>query len=165
MRHAVGLMDPQGLRVKAFKAPTPEEKRRGFLWRVRQARPVPGEVGVFDRCGTRTCWSARVRQLTTAATIERRYDAINDFEAKLVGSGCDVIKVLLHISKDEQKARLMAGSTIRPSIGSTTHATWMSALFGTTTNVPTRLPSSGATPTPRRGTSCQQTESGTATGR
>jgi PPK2 family polyphosphate:nucleotide phosphotransferase len=108
MRHAVGLMDPQGLRVKAFKAPTPEEKRRGFLWRVRQALPVPGEVGVFDRSHYEDVLVARVRQLTTAATIERRYDAINDFEAKLVGSGCDVIKVLLHISKDEQKARLMA---------------------------------------------------------
>jgi PPK2 family polyphosphate:nucleotide phosphotransferase len=108
MRHAVGLMDPQGLRVKAFKAPTPEERRRGFLWRVRQALPVPGEVGVFDRSHYEDVLVARVRQLTTAATIERRYDAINDFEAKLVGSGCHVIKVLLHISKDEQKARLMA---------------------------------------------------------
>jgi PPK2 family polyphosphate:nucleotide phosphotransferase len=108
MRHAVGLMDPQGLRVKAFKAPTPEERRRGFLWRVRQVLPVPGEVGVFDRSHYEDVLAARVRQLTTAATIERRYDAINDFEAKLVGSGCDVIKVLLHISKDEQKARLMA---------------------------------------------------------
>ena len=108
MRHAVGLMDPQGIRVKAFKAPTPEEKRRGFLWRVRQALPVPGEVGVFDRSHYEDVLVARVRQLTTAATIERRYDAINDFETKLVGSGCDVIKVLLHVSKDEQKARLMA---------------------------------------------------------
>jgi polyphosphate kinase 2 (PPK2 family) len=108
MRHAVGLMDPQGLRVKAFKAPTAEEKRRGFLWRVRQALPVPGEVGVFDRSHYEDVLVARVRQLTTVATIERRYDAINDFEAKLVGSGCDVIKVLLHISKGEQKARLMA---------------------------------------------------------
>jgi PPK2 family polyphosphate:nucleotide phosphotransferase len=108
MRHAVGLMDPQGLRIKAFKAPIPEEKRRGFLWRVRQAVPGPGEVGVFDRSHYEDVLVGRVRQLSPAGTIERRYDAINDFEAKLVGSGCGVIKVMLHISRDEQKARLLA---------------------------------------------------------
>jgi PPK2 family polyphosphate:nucleotide phosphotransferase len=108
MRHAVGLVDPQGISIKAFKAPTPEEKRRGFLWRIRQALPGPGQLGVFDRSHYEDVLVARVRSLAPAATIERRYDAINDFEAKLVGSGCDVIKVLLHISKDEQKARLMA---------------------------------------------------------
>jgi PPK2 family polyphosphate:nucleotide phosphotransferase len=108
MRHAVGLMDPQGVRLKSFKAPTPDEKRRGFLWRIRQAVPAPGEVGVFDRSHYEDVLVGRVRQLSTPATIERRYDAINDFEAKLVGSGCDVIKVMLHISRDEQKARLLA---------------------------------------------------------
>jgi PPK2 family polyphosphate:nucleotide phosphotransferase len=102
MRHAVGLMDPQGVRIKAFKVPTPEEKRRGFLWRVRQALPAPGEVGVFDRSHYEDVLVARVRRLSSAATIERRYDAINDFEAKLVGSGCDVIKVMLHISRDAE---------------------------------------------------------------
>jgi PPK2 family polyphosphate:nucleotide phosphotransferase len=108
MRHAVGLMDPQGVRIKSFKAPTAEERRRGFLWRVRQALPLPGEVGVFDRSHYEDVLVGRVRELSSAATIERRYDAINEFEAKLVGSGCDVIKVMLHISRDEQKARLLA---------------------------------------------------------
>jgi PPK2 family polyphosphate:nucleotide phosphotransferase len=108
MRHAVGLMDPQGVRIKSFKAPTAEEKRRGFLWRVRRALPLPGEVGVFDRSHYEDVLVARVRKLAPAATIERRYDAINDFEAKLVGSGCDVIKVMLYVSPDEQKARLLA---------------------------------------------------------
>jgi PPK2 family polyphosphate:nucleotide phosphotransferase len=108
MRHAVGLMDPQGVRIKSFKAPTAEEKRRGFLWRVRQALPLPGEVGVFDRSHYEDVLVARVRELTAAATIERRYDAINNFESKLVASGCDLIKVMLHISPDEQKARLLA---------------------------------------------------------
>ena len=108
MRHAVGLMDPQGVRIKSFKAPTPEERRRGFLWRVRQELPLPGEVGVFDRSHYEDVLVGRVRELSSAATIERRYDAINEFEAKLVGSDCDVIKVMLHISRDEQKARLLA---------------------------------------------------------
>ena len=108
MRHAVGLMDPQGVRIKAFQAPTPEEKQRGFLWRIRQAIPLPGEVGVFDRSHYEDVLIGRVRKLTTADKLERRYDGINDFEAKLVESGCDVIKVMLHISREEQKARLTA---------------------------------------------------------
>lgn len=106
MRHAVGLMDPQGVRIKAFKAPTPEEKRRGFLWRIRQALPAPGEVGVFDRSHYEDVLVARVRKLAGAATIERRYQAINDFEAQLVESGCVIVKVMLHISNAEQKTRL-----------------------------------------------------------
>jgi PPK2 family polyphosphate:nucleotide phosphotransferase len=108
MRHAAGLMDPQGVRIKAFKAPTTEEKRRGFLWRIRQALPLPGEVGVFDRSHYEDVLVGRVRELSPAATIERRYTAINDFEAKLVASSCDVIKVMLHISRDEQNVRLLA---------------------------------------------------------
>ena len=108
MRHAVGLVDPQGISIKAFKAPTPEEKRRGFLWRIRQALPGPGQLGVFDRSHYEDVLVARVRSLAPAATIERRYDAINDFEAKLVSSGCDVVKVMLHISQDEQRNRLLA---------------------------------------------------------
>ena len=108
MRHAVGLMDPQGVRIKAFKAPTTEEKRRGFLWRIRQALPLAGEVGVFDRSHYEDVLVGRVRELSAAATIERRYNAINDFEARLVASSCDVIKVMLHISWDEQRARLLA---------------------------------------------------------
>jgi PPK2 family polyphosphate:nucleotide phosphotransferase len=108
MRHAVGLMDPQGVRLRAFKAPTPEERRRGFLWRIRQALPAAGEVGVFDRSHYEDVLIARVRALAPRATIERRYVAVNDFESKLVAAGCEVVKVMLHISRDEQKARLMA---------------------------------------------------------
>src|SRR5690625_2949261 len=98
MRHAVGLMDPQGVRIKAFQAPTTEEKRRGFLWRIRQELPVPGQVGVFDRSHYEDVLVARVRDLASATTIERRYDSINRFEAELAADGCAVLKVMLHIS-------------------------------------------------------------------
>jgi PPK2 family polyphosphate:nucleotide phosphotransferase len=108
MRHAVGLLDPQGVRIKAFKAPTPEEKRRGFLWRIRNALPSPGEIGVFDRSHYEDVLVARVNKLARADVIERRYDSINAFEQELVDSGCVVIKVMLHISSEEQKARLTA---------------------------------------------------------
>jgi PPK2 family polyphosphate:nucleotide phosphotransferase len=108
MRHAVGLMDPQGLAIRAFKAPTPEERRHGFLWRIRNALPGPGMVGVFDRSHYEDVLVARVRGLAAPATIERRYTAINDFEQELVDSGCTIIKVILHIGRDEQKDRLLA---------------------------------------------------------
>jgi PPK2 family polyphosphate:nucleotide phosphotransferase len=107
LRHAVGLLDPQGVRIEAFKAPTAEERKRGFLWRIRNALPTPGEVGVFDRSHYEDVLVARVNKLARPDVIERRYDAINKFEQELVDSGCVVIKVMLHISSDEQKARLM----------------------------------------------------------
>ncbi len=107
LRHAVGLLDPQGVRIKAFKAPTPEERRRGFLWRIRNALPEAGEVGVFDRSHYEDVLVAKVNRLARPDVIERRYEAINRFEQELVDSGCVVVKVMLHISSDEQKARLM----------------------------------------------------------
>jgi PPK2 family polyphosphate:nucleotide phosphotransferase len=108
VRHAVGLMDPQGVSITSFKAPTAEERRRGFLWRIRQALPPPGVVGVFDRSHYEDVLIARVRGLARPSTIERRYDAINDFEAKLVADDCVVVKVKLHISEAEQRDRLVA---------------------------------------------------------
>ncbi len=69
---------------------------------------MPGEVGVFDRSHYEDVLVARVNRLARADVIERRYDAINKFEQELVDSGCVVIKVMLHISSDEQKARLTA---------------------------------------------------------
>ncbi|SEE91743.1 PPK2 family polyphosphate kinase [Jiangella alba] len=106
MRHAVGLMDPQGVSIRAFKAPTPDERRRGFLWRIRQALPDAGQVGVFDRSHYEDVLAARVRKLARPAVVESRYDAINDFEGELAASGCVVVKVMLHISAGEQRDRL-----------------------------------------------------------
>jgi PPK2 family polyphosphate:nucleotide phosphotransferase len=101
-------MDPQGVSITSFKAPTAEERRRGFLWRIRQALPGPGLVGVFDRSHYEDVLIARVRGLARPSTIERRYDAINAFEAKLVADDYVVVKVKLHISEDEQRDRLVA---------------------------------------------------------
>lgn len=106
MRKAVGLMDPQGVSIKAFKAPTEAERRRGFLWRIRQALPGPGQIGVFDRSHYEDVLAAPVRKLARPSVIESRYDAINQFENDLADSGCAVVKVMLHISADEQKVRL-----------------------------------------------------------
>lgn len=107
MRNAVDLMDPQGVVIKAFKAPTAEERRHDFLWRIRRELPGPGMVGVFDRSQYEDVLIARVRALAGPATIGRRYGAINAFEEELVAAGCTVVKVMLHISPEEQKQRLL----------------------------------------------------------
>ena len=106
LRHAVGLIDPQGVQITSFKAPTDEELQHDFLWRIERRLPAVGIVGVFDRSHYEDVLIARVRGLAEPAEIERRYTAINAFEAELVAAGTTVIKCMLHISADEQKARL-----------------------------------------------------------
>ena len=108
MRHAVGLFDPQGVRIKAFKAPTEEERRHEFLWRIRRELPEAGLVGIFDRSHYEDVLVTRVHQLVSEAEIEARYEAINDFERELVEGGTTVVKAMLHISPQEQRDRLLA---------------------------------------------------------
>jgi PPK2 family polyphosphate:nucleotide phosphotransferase len=106
LRHTIGLVDPQGVRITSFKAPTPEERAHDFLWRIEKALPAAGYVGVFDRSHYEDVLIARVRGLADPDEIERRYGAINEFEARLVDEGFSIVKCMLHISADEQKARL-----------------------------------------------------------
>jgi len=108
LRHAVGLVDPQGVHITSFKAPTPAERRHDFLWRVTRALPPPGMLGVFDRSHYEDVLIGRVRELAEPEEIERRYDAINEFERRLVDEGTTLVKCMLHISSDEQKKRLLA---------------------------------------------------------
>lgn len=107
VRHVVGGVDPQGVALTAFKAPTPEELSHDFLWRVERRLPEPGFIGVFDRSHYEDVLIGRVRQLAPAEEIERRYSAINEFEARVAASGTRIVKVMLHISPEEQKSRLM----------------------------------------------------------
>ncbi|GAA5025826.1 polyphosphate kinase 2 family protein [Microbacterium fluvii] len=107
VRHVIGAVDPQGVSLTAFKKPTAEELAHDFLWRVERRLPEPGFIGVFDRSHYEDVLIGRVRELAPADEIERRYGAINDFEKRLVDGGTRVVKVMLHISPDEQKERLM----------------------------------------------------------
>ncbi len=106
MRHVVGAVDPQGVHITSFKAPSAEEKRHPFLWRIRNALPKPGQIGVFDRSHYEDVLIVRVHDLVTRTTWSRRYAQINAFERGVVDSGTVVVKVMLHISSAEQKARL-----------------------------------------------------------
>ena len=107
LRHTVGLVDPQGVRITSFKAPTEEERSQDFLWRIRRQLPEAGYIGVFDRSHYEDVLIARVRELADPEEIDRRYTAINDFERELVDGGTTVVKCMLHISPDEQKERLL----------------------------------------------------------
>lgn len=108
MSHVVGAMDPQGVQLKAFKAPTEEERKHDFLWRIRPHLPHPGYVGVFDRSHYEDVLVHRVRGLSPLEEVEKRYDLIREFEAEAVAAGIRIVKVMLHISKEEQRERLEA---------------------------------------------------------
>jgi len=105
--HVVRNFNPQGVLITPFKAPTPEEKRHGFLWRIRRRLPEPGFIAIFNRSHYEDVLIARVHNLAPDRVIERRYALINEFEKDLVRSGTTVVKLCLHISFAEQRARLI----------------------------------------------------------
>ena len=106
VRHVVGAVDPQGIQLSAFKRPTDEELAHHFLWRIEKRLPEPGMIGVFDRSHYEDVLIGRVRQLAPADEIEARYGKIREFEQRVADSGTAIVKVMLHISADQQKKRL-----------------------------------------------------------
>jgi PPK2 family polyphosphate:nucleotide phosphotransferase len=99
-------VNPLGVRVAAFKAPTPEELDHDFLWRVHPKVPGRGEIVIFNRSHYEDVLVPRVRKLVPGKVWKARYDQINDFERLLADTGTTVLKFFLYISKDEQKKRL-----------------------------------------------------------
>jgi PPK2 family polyphosphate:nucleotide phosphotransferase len=108
IRHAIGLVDPQGVRIKAFKAPTKEELKHDYLWRIEREVPGPGMIGIFDRSQYEDVLVVRVNGLVPEDVWRARYDEINAFERRLVDDGTVIVKCFLHISSTEQKERLLA---------------------------------------------------------
>jgi PPK2 family polyphosphate:nucleotide phosphotransferase len=101
-------VDPLGLRIVAFRAPTPIELSRDFLWRVHLQVPAAGELAIFNRSHYEDVLVPRVMGQIDEAECERRFRQIRDFEAMLAETGTTIIKCLLHISKDEQRSRIQA---------------------------------------------------------
>jgi PPK2 family polyphosphate:nucleotide phosphotransferase len=101
-------VNPLGVRVAAFKAPTEEELGRDFLWRIHRRVPGRGEMVIFNRSHYEDVLVARVRQLVPEKVWRARYQQINDFERLLAENGTTILKFFLHISKEEQKERLQA---------------------------------------------------------
>ncbi len=107
VRGVTGGMNPAGLSIVSFGPPTDEERSHDFLWRIRRALPAPGRVGIFNRSHYEDVLVARVHQLVPEAVWTARYDQINAFEAEQVANGLTLVKVMLHISAEEQKKRLL----------------------------------------------------------
>ena len=108
VNHVIGQLNPQGLRITGFGVPTPEERRHDFLWRIRKALPLPGYIGVFNRSHYEDVLIARVHRLVPEEVWRQRYEVINAFERQLVQDGVTVLKIMLHISREEQLERLKA---------------------------------------------------------
>jgi len=99
-------VNPQGVRVASFKAPTPEELSHDFLWRIHEPVPSDGELVVFNRSHYEDVLVVRVHDLVPEKVWRRRYHHIRQFERLLADEGTTIIKLFLHISKAEQKRRL-----------------------------------------------------------
>jgi PPK2 family polyphosphate:nucleotide phosphotransferase len=108
VKHVVGQVNPAGVRITSFGQPTEEERRHSFLWRITRALPDPGYLGVFNRSQYEDVLVVRVHDLVPPAEWERRYDLINAWEAKQAAAGVTFVKVFLHLSREEQRRRLLA---------------------------------------------------------
>jgi PPK2 family polyphosphate:nucleotide phosphotransferase len=97
---------PLGMEVKAFKAPSTEELARDYLWRVHNAVPRRGNVGIFDRSHYEDVLVVRVRELVPPGEVEKRYEQINAFEKHLSENGTVILKFMLNIGYEEQGVRL-----------------------------------------------------------
>jgi PPK2 family polyphosphate:nucleotide phosphotransferase len=101
-------LNPVGVRVSGFKQPTEEELAHDFLWRVHPRAPAQGDLGVFNRSHYEDVLVVRVHKLVPKKVWQARYGLISGFESQLQEKGTRVIKLFMHISKDEQARRLQA---------------------------------------------------------
>ncbi len=108
IRHVMRGMNPQTCRVTSFKQPSIEELAHDFLWRVAKAAPPKGYIGIFNRSHYEDVLIVRVHGLVPRREWETRYERINLFEKMLADGGVVLVKVFLHISKDEQRRRLQS---------------------------------------------------------
>lgn len=97
---------PLGMEVKAFKAPSSNELARDYLWRVHNAVPQKGHVGIFDRSHYEDVLVVKVRGFASPEDVEKRYEQINAFEKHLSENGVTIIKCMLNIGYEEQGIRL-----------------------------------------------------------
>lgn len=108
IRHVFEGVNPLGVKVASFKKPSPAELAHDFLWRVHPHVPGNGEIAIFNRSHYEDVLVVRVHSLVPAERWERRYEAITAFERMLADEGTTILKFFLHISREEQAARLRA---------------------------------------------------------
>lgn len=117
IRHVMSGLNPQGTQVVSFKVPSSEENDHDYLWRINKALPRRGEIGIFNRSHYEDVLVTRVHDLVKTSQIppelvtdsiwDTRYRQIRDFEKYLTENGTKVIKIFLHVSKEEQRQRLL----------------------------------------------------------
>jgi PPK2 family polyphosphate:nucleotide phosphotransferase len=108
IRRVFDGVNPAGVRVASFKAPTPEELDHDYLWRIHKQVPGKGEMVIFNRSHYEDVLVVRVHNYVPSEVWKKRFDQINEFERALAESGTTILKFYLHIDKDEQKERLQA---------------------------------------------------------
>jgi PPK2 family polyphosphate:nucleotide phosphotransferase len=107
VRHVMNGINPQGCEVTSFKVPSVEELDHDFLWRIHKAVPARGNIGIFNRSHYEEVLVVRVHNLVPEAVWSKRYKQINHLEQSLAENDVTILKFYLHISKDEQKKRLV----------------------------------------------------------
>jgi len=107
IKHVVGCLNPRGVIVSSFGVPTPEERAHDFLWRVHRHAPRLGEFSIFNRSHYEDVLVVRVHGLAPKSLWKERFGHIRDFEELLAEHGTIVLKYFLHITKEEQEARLL----------------------------------------------------------
>jgi polyphosphate kinase 2 (PPK2 family) len=149
IKHVAGCLNPRGVSVTSFGVPTPEEQAHDFLWRVHRHAPRLGEFALFNRSHYEDVLVVRVHGLAPRKLWQQRYGHIADFEELLSEHGAIVLKYFLHISRKEQKERLLERERSPQSAWKLNPNDW--------------LRSPGPRPRTRRGSWCRPTRSGTAT--
>ena len=107
IKHVAGYLNPRGVNVVSFGVPTAEEREHDFLWRVHRHSPRLGEFSIFNRSHYEDVLVVRVHNLVPKPLWKERYGHIADFEELLAEHGTIVLKYFLHITKAEQKQRLL----------------------------------------------------------
>ncbi len=107
IEHVFEGVNPQGMQVANFKVPTPNELDHDYIWRIHQRTPAKGEIVIFNRSHYEDVLVVRVHELVADKVWQRRYQHINNFEHMLTDEGTTILKFFLHISKEEQKQRLL----------------------------------------------------------
>ncbi|HET9350288.1 MAG TPA: PPK2 family polyphosphate kinase [Burkholderiales bacterium] len=107
IKHVAGCLNPRGVSVVSFGVPTEEERAHDFLWRVHRHAPRLGEFAIFNRSHYEDVLVVRVHGLVRRSLWKERYDHIADFEELLAEHGTIVLKYFLHISRQEQRKRLL----------------------------------------------------------
>ncbi|HEY0579799.1 MAG TPA: PPK2 family polyphosphate kinase [Candidatus Nitrosocosmicus sp.] len=106
IRNVIKAFNPQSCKVVSFKKPNDKKISNDYLWRIHRFIPAKGEIMVFNRSHYEDVLSVRVNKIIPEAILSKRYNQINDFERYLFENNIKIIKLFLHISKEEQKKRL-----------------------------------------------------------